>query len=117
MGRKTGLCSTRLARKSSDRGAANDTDRGLQANLQSQAAQGLVGDEPSFRCGGFMERCSGLYAEVSGFFLERCEAIVKRMNHCFSQYRRQAGSKAHLAPVLLRRPVVNPQGSRFLARS
>ena len=66
MGRKTGLCSTRLARKSSDRGAANDTDRGLQANLQSQAAQGLVGDEPSFRCGGFMERCSGLYAEVSG---------------------------------------------------
>ena len=66
MARKTGLCSTRLARKSSDRGAANDTDRGLQANLQSQAAQGLVGDEPSFRCGGFMERCSGLYAEVSG---------------------------------------------------
>ena len=68
MGRKTGLCSTRLARKSSDRGATNDTDRGLQANLQSQAAQGLVGDEPSFRCGGFMERCRGLYAEVSGFF-------------------------------------------------
>ena len=68
MGRKTGLCSTRLARKSSDRGAANDTDRGLQANLQRQAAQGLVGDEPSFRCGGFMERCRGLYAEVSGFF-------------------------------------------------
>jgi hypothetical protein len=27
----------------------------------------------------FMERCSGLYAEVSGFFLERCEAIVKRL--------------------------------------
>jgi hypothetical protein len=68
MGRKTGLCSTRLARKSSDRGAANDTDRGLQANLQRQAAQGLVDDEPSFRCGGFMERCRGLYAEVSGFF-------------------------------------------------
>ena len=68
MARKTGLCSTLLARKSSDRGAANDTDRGLQANLQSQAAQGLVNDEPSFRCGGFMERCRGLYAEVSGFF-------------------------------------------------
>jgi hypothetical protein len=58
-----------------------------------------------------------VFMQRSVVFLERCEAIVKLMNHCFSQYRRQAGSKAHLAPVLLRRPVVNPQGSRFLARS
>ena len=60
---------------------------------------------------------AGVFMQRSVVFLERCEAIVKRLNHCFSQYRRQAGSKAHLAPVLLRRPVVNPQGSRFLARS
>jgi len=93
MGRKTGLCSTRLARKSSDEDAANDTDRGLQANLQSQAGQGLVGDEPSHRCGGFcgavrwflwsgavvfMERCGGFYGAVrwslcggQWFFMER----------------------------------------------
>ena len=64
----------------------------------------------------FVERCGGLYAEISGFFgkvLSDCEANESLFQPVWTPSWQQRSSRTGL----LRRPVVNPQGSRFLARS